>query len=664
MKKFITLLMFAALSSTLYAFPVDSFEDAPVGDVPSLKRPYGTFQVETGMLSVVNGYAATGNKSLRIQAEKSKIKLTLESPLEEPSILTFCAQRWTKQKPFKFKVLGNVDGVSGIKELYNGDKTPMQYNETPKIKLPRGLTTLWFESETGGTIEKRNGGLLIDNFYIRSYANKEIQQVNVHQSQIPMILNYDQNNLLEVRVIARGEKNPPALKSVTFTFNGCSNLADIDGVSLYYKDNNKDNLIAQTKIKGGKAVFNVKTPLLHDENIFILRPILSANIDLTHRIDAQCVDIQFDQSNYADGINVASDVAPLLIGMNMGPFPEDNCKVYRIPGMTRTPKGTLIAVWDNRYNGSGDLQGNIDIGMRRSTDGGKTWSKLKTIMDMGTYGDRPQNENGVTDPCVLVDDQTGTIWVAALWLHGKPGRHAWGSSEPGMDITKTGQFMLVKSEDDGLTWSKPINLTPELKNPEWQLFFQGPGCGITMKNGTIVFPAQYKDANRIPHSTIVYSQDHGKTWHVGNGAKPKTTESQVIELSNGSLMLNMRDDNGGSRSVCVSNDLGKTWTKHPTDRSALQDPVCMGSLIRWPYTQGMLFFSNPNTRSGRHSLTIKASLDEGNTWPIENQYLYDARNSFGYSCLAPIDENTLGVLYEERGYMFFIRIPIKDIIRK
>lgn len=88
------------------------------------------------------------------------------------------------------------------------------------------------------------------------------------------------------------------------------------------------------------------------------------------------------------------------------------------------------------------------------------------------------------------------------------------SSKSGMTPEETGQFVLVKSEDDGLTWSEPINITSQIKNPKWRLFFNGPGMGISMKNGTLVFPAQYRDQNGVPHSTIVYSTDHGANWSV------------------------------------------------------------------------------------------------------------------------------------------------------
>src|SRR5690554_7187219 len=125
--------------------------------------------------------------------------------------------------------------------------------------------------------------------------------------------------------------------------------------------------------------------------------------------------------------------------------------------------------------------------------------------------------------------------VVALWAHGKPGQMLWNSSEAGMTPEETGQLMLVKSEDDGVTWSRPINITSQIKDPKWKLMFNGPGKGITMKDGTLVFAGQYKDENDMPHSTIIYSKDKGETWEIGTGAKSNTTEAQVVELNDGSL---------------------------------------------------------------------------------------------------------------------------------
>ena len=119
---------------------------------------------------------------------------------------------------------------------------------------------------------------------------------------------------------------------------------------------------------------------------------------------------------------------------------------------------------------------------------------------------------------------------------------AWWNSMPGMSADSTAQLMLVKSEDDGKTWSQPINITPQVKDPSWYFLLQGPGRGITMKDGTLVFPIQFIDSTRIPNAGIMYSKDRGTTWHLHNLARTNTTEAQVAEIEPGVLMLNMRDN--------------------------------------------------------------------------------------------------------------------------
>ena len=358
--------------------------------------------------------------------------------------------------------------------------------------------------------------------------------------------------------------------------------------------------------------------------------------------------------------------APLLrAGIALRQHGEDSVDTYRIPGLVTTNAGTLIAVYDVRYNSSVDLQEDIDIGINRSTDGGETWQPMQIIMDRGSWGGLPEEANGVGDPSILVDRSSGTIWVAGLWTHGYPGERAWNASGPGLTPKETGQFLLVKSDDDGRTWSEPINITGQIKNPDWTLLLEGPGRGITTQDGTLVFPAQYKDAEGMPYATIISSQDHGQTWQIGSGAKSNTTEAQVVQLTDGSLMLNMRDNRGGARSVYVTKDVGRTWTAHPTSRQALIEPISMASIISHKY-QGnrFLLFSNPNSTEGRHHMTIKVSPDDGLTWPKEYQVLLDEGTGSGYSCLTAIDENTIGILYESsQANLVFQKVRMEELLK-
>lgn len=352
----------------------------------------------------------------------------------------------------------------------------------------------------------------------------------------------------------------------------------------------------------------------------------------------------------------------LYVGTAVRRAGDDGVHTYRIPGIVETDKGTLLAVYDIRYLNTRDLPGHVDVGLNRSTDGGRTWSPMRVIMDMGA----PHENNGVGDPTILFDPATKRIIVAALW---SKGNRSIAGSKPGLSPDTTGQFVLAHSDDDGITWSPTYTITPQVKEPRWHLFFQGPGNGIAMQDGRLVFPAQYWDENRMPHSTIIWSDDHGASWK-GRilGPKSNTTESQVVETTPGTLMLNMRDNRGKFRSVSTTTDMGSTWKTHPTSYSALPDPVCMGSLIKAKVRvkgelRDVLFFSNPNTSAGRHHITIQASLDLGETWQPAHKLLVDERECFGYSSLVTVGTDRIGILYEGIRDLYFVTYPVDSIIK-
>lgn len=389
--------------------------------------------------------------------------------------------------------------------------------------------------------------------------------------------------------------------------------------------------------------------------------VLKEEAAIDEKIELRCTGL-VDEAGKETVVDQGNSVFTKRTGVAVRRAGDEGVNTYRIPGIVQTDRGTLIAVYDIRYNDSRDLPGNIDVGMSRSTDNGKTWEPMKVIMDMGV----PHENNGIGDPSVLFDPVTKKIWVAALW---SKGNRSIAGSLPGLSPDTTGQFVLVSSADDGLTWSAPYSITSQVKNPAWHLFFNGPGMGITMQDGKLVFAAQYWNEIKVPYSTIIYSEDHGTSWKGKiHGPKSNTTESQVVETAPGKLMLNMRDNRGSFRSVATTSDMGTTWTEHATSYNALPDPVCMASIIKARVNvkgvmRDVLFFSNVATVSGRYNMTIKASLDLGETWLPVNQLLVDERLCYGYSCLVKIDDNSIGLLYEGTKDLYFVKVPVGEIIK-
>lgn len=344
---------------------------------------------------------------------------------------------------------------------------------------------------------------------------------------------------------------------------------------------------------------------------------------------------------------------------------DDGVSCYRIPGLATSTNGTLLAVFDIRHDNCGDLPGNIDVGLMRSTDDGTTWSPMTRIIDFDAAVPGSRG-NGVGDPCIVVDRLTGTIIVAALWSKGGRG---WHDSGPGMSPEETGQFVLVRSTDDGLTWSEPINITSQVKKPEWRLCFQGPGAGIQLRDGTLVLPAQFKGADNKPHAFFIFSKDGGDTW-VSSGPiqgpdVPETTEAQVAELSDGSILITLRNHAGKglrawSRWEWTGELANGSWSPLKYD---LEDPVCQASLVR--ANDDTLIFANPASSTRRVKMSLRFSKDDGKIW--SSPRLLDPRPA-SYSSLAVLRDGSIGVLYEcgdanPVETLVFARIPLDWILR-
>jgi sialidase-1 len=501
----------------------------------------------------------------------------------------------------------------------------------------------------------------------------------------PIFAGRENNDLVKLMFTVNGGDESVSLQSIGITFSDDSDIDALSALTAWYTgvvpgvpQRTKLATVAKPSLF---ILFEFDLPVTDGKHSFVLD--FSAEAEADPAAGMKISSVSFVFSNGSSVQYKASDDDPVLrLGKIVRAAGQDGADTYRIPGLVTTNEGTLVAVYDIRYNNSKDLQEDIDIGMSRSTDGGRTWEPMKVIMDMGEYGGLPQNLNGIGDPSILYDHTTGTLWVAALWMSGSaPDKMLWWASQPGMTPQETGQFILVKSTDDGLTWSEPVNITSQIKDPAWQLLLQGPGRGITMDDGTLVFPAQFKtdigtkalDGGQYTcHSTVVCSSDGGNTWQIGTGAKSNTTEAQVVQLADGTLMLNMRDDRNRSdkgdtngRAVAVTGDLGRTWTVHPSSNSALPEPNCMASLISAKIKiagadKNILFFSNPNDRNSRIRMTIKTSTDQGLTWPEENQVELYGPSGYGYSCLTMVNETHVGILYEGVKELYFQIIPVAD----
>lgn len=514
--------------------------------------------------------------------------------------------------------------------------------------------------------------------------------------QVPILIERNDNVLFYMRMDAKETKT---LDEVTVTFGKDVPLSQIKSVKLYYsgtdasQDRGKKRFAPVEYISSntpGKTLAanpsysvrksevqpkNDRTIVLKGEqklfpgyNFFWVSLEMQPSASLQTKVTADITSVKADGKENPTKL-VSDKNIERRMGIGVRHAGDDGSAAFRIPGLVTTNKGTLLGVYDVRYNSSVDLQEHIDIGLSRSTDGGKTWEKMRLPLAFGEYDGLPAAQNGVGDPSILVDTKTNTVWIVAAWTHGMGNQRAWWSSHPGMDLNHTAQLVMAKSTDDGKTWSAPINVTEQVKLPEWYFLLQGPGRGITTSDGTLVFPIQFIDKTRIPNAGIMYSKDRGETWKIHNYARTNTTEAQVAEVEPGVLMLNMRDNRGGSRAVYTTTDFGQTWKEHESSRTALIEPVCMASLISVKAKDNvlgkdLLIFSNPNSTSARKDMTIKISMDGGKTWSADHQLLLDEDYNWGYSCLTMIDKETIGILYESSvAHMTFQSIKLKDIVK-
>ena len=506
-------------------------------------------------------------------------------------------------------------------------------------------------------------------------------------TQTPVLLDRADNILFNIRIDAPeggtferldlqlDKESARYVRSVKLYYSGTDAVnvaADKLAATRYILDGAREadpsySILKAERRAAERIALAAPTPLFRGINYFWVSVEMRRDTPLTHKLAATLMAVTVDGRAAAPEMLVATE-APRRMAVGVRHAGDDGSAAFRIPGLVTTARGTLLAVYDVRYNNSKDLQEHIDIGLSRSVDGGRTWQRMRLPLCFGCHDGLPAAQNGAGDPAILYDPVKRRAWVVAAWCHGMGNRMAWHSSMSGMEPAVTGQLVMAYSDDDGKTWSEPINVTRQVKRPEWNFLLQGPGRGIAMKNGTIVFAAQYIDAERMPHACILYSDDHGRSWRLHEGARSNTTEAQVAELPSGDLMLNMRDNRGGSRAVSVTSDMGRTWTEHPSSRKALREPVCMASLISVAADDNIsgrdiLLFSNPDCDNARRDITVKISFDGGATWPEENKVLLDAGDGWGYSCLTMIDNRTVGILYESsQAHMTFQAIPLADLL--
>ena len=659
--------LFSMLTAGL-VLGAESFENLPFGDVTSGATELGQLSADAGHAEIFKK-GRTGSKSLRIKGGAGKeATFVLEQKLKKDTRATFWLERWTKKDPFN--VVVKAVAPAGEKDLTKVEGVGSGgFHKKVDVVLPAGTTALRITADT-----PEETGILIDDVALMTGIMKVNSVTPITPGVWPLMKRAKFNPMMALNVETQGAEKPKTVEKVEITLDNPEQVARITLRSGSRNGDDFKNTVEYGSAapgKGGKVVIKSETPLEGGENCLWLDVEPSEESIIGSTVTIEKVKVTVGGQPYE------LDIKPVTqrIGIMLA-FPGDDvaqlqgdarpCAAFRIPGLVATKKGTIIGCFDARYDNEVDLCRDIDVAAVRSTDGGQTWTLPKVNMDSG-----PGMANGCGDPCIL-QDKKGRVWMQALACHFAPGARAINASGTGTDPSKTGQWEMVYSDDEGKTWSKIMNVTEQVKKDEWTLILAGPGNGICTSKGYIVFPAQIwqNGADPVCRSCICYSKDGGKTWKMSNGVPAKSSECQVVELQDGSLMLNCRNENyGGKRFVFVTKDMGETWEPHESNAKTLNDPTCQASLIAVETEKygRILLFSNPWIH-GRSNMSIRASRDDGKTW--SEGVLYDVRGCMGYSCAALTDPEHVGIIYEtchkngETDYrgIGFIRLPLETIV--
>ena len=292
---------------------------------------------------------------------------------------------------------------------------------------------------------------------------------------------------------------------------------------------------------------------------------------------------------------------------------------FRIPALAVAPDGTILAFCEGREGVYDYFSKHIVL--KRSSDNGVTWSDLEVVAGDG--------EHITHNPCVVVDRETSSVWL--------------------MFCVDGGTVFVTKSVDNGASWSVPIDITPSAKLPSWTSYWTGPGHGIQLSDGTLVFPSHHIDGMRrdeiFMSVHMVLSEDHGETWRVGESVGQGMGECELVELGDGSIYLNIRGVNGERlhRNAARSTDRCQTWSE-VVPVAELPDPGCLGSIVRVTADGNgdLVVFANCDSES-RDTLTVRTSHDGCLTWP-QAKLVYPGPAA--YSDLAVLPDGSIGCLYE------------------
>jgi len=536
------------------------------------------------------------------------------------------------------------------------------------------LLAAWnFENVTGPTVPDVSGhnhpGTLNGNAsVVPVVSNMQYTGMSLLQTELPVGKGDADQRILAVNVTTTGTANPISLTSLSFTMNGTTSPADVSGIKIYYTGASNrfatTTQFATATPQSGTITATGSQALASGNNYFWIAYDVASGATENNVLDATCESITVSGTAYnfsSPNNSVAGSRTVFLTNKLLFSSGDYGSSNYRIPAVITAADGSLVTVTDKRWSGPGDLAAKIDPVVRRSTDGGQTWSAPLTIANFG-------GPNGAGDAALVLDKTKNPGMLLCLFA----ANQGFGASTPGNPI----RIQYSKSTDNGITWSVPTDITDQVygsgcSNPltqGWYGAFVASGRMHQLRSGRIagVLAVRQTSGGTIDNF-MLYSDDGGTSWSVSPGiaAAGQANEAKIVELNNGNLMMSTRRP--GARLISFSTDGGLTWGA-ATVQNQLVEPGCDGDFIRYSSTldgapQNVLLHSIPNNSSTRKNVSVFVSNDEGANWsPLKTIY----PQASAYSSLMVLPDGTVGVYYEcgeyETYQMYFARFSVSQLL--
>ncbi len=482
--------------------------------------------------------------------------------------------------------------------------------------------------------------------------------IKVSRTLVPVGIGSSNERLMSFRMI--GDPLSDNIRNITVDLTGTDAASDISALKIYYTGSTERfnlktaSLYASATPTGNKVVLYGNIKPAPGDNYFWLTADISPYASEGHNVRASVqAYTTFDRNSVSvpaiDGRRTILLTSQLLFSEG-----DEGAEHYRIPALVTARDGSLVTATDKRWKTLHDLPNHIDLVVRRSTDNGQTWSNALTIAGGGI-------DTGFGDPALVLNQKTGEI--VCLFAADK-GFFTSTSMAPIL-------MYQSKSADNGITWSSPQNITPQIYGPgssnpatqNWQAAFVSSGSAIQLRSGRLVAAMSVReDATRSVSNFIIYSDDNAITWKVSpNRAATNGNEAKLVELENRKILMSIR--NQGTRMFNISKDRGWSWGI-PYAQTSITDPSCNGDMIRYTsivsgYKKNRMLHSIPFAAT-RKNASVLLSYDEGQNWPVRKT-IYSG--SSAYSSLCILKDGTIGMYYEVGEYeiyqMYFTRFSLE-----